>query len=566
MQHLLTGQRDFSHRFSMGWRKALSKKKPQLADQLARSPFLARGSLREISSSCRSIPKAPGSCNLDPSTSGSFKLRGASLRATFPPLLAMALAPTRSPATFAQAVGSALLFLLLQDASVEADGKLFALGPRNGSQSLDLAMAKESCGAVGARLASREELRRAIRDCSFAVCTRGWLADGTVGTTVCNRTGSKPQSVKIIDVQIEMDPSPSGRYDALCVKVEDETEGHIDYEDNFPDDRSISTEEHEDNAKEAEEKGNEQEKATQDEKKTQFADDDNHIGVKTAYNKKGTKMIYEGEDFPIGPAIVNNDTKATKSTDSHTDESWLDGYPVTQEAVEEIDEEEGDKIDGSMGMEYDITTDQLNHADVRKTGSSPEKVFVQAGTVQSLTHSGGTLTPTIVPENVSVSKDDNTRYVSMTPMRLITQELSSVTTATSLNLATLETSTVFHLIDPIPLPEEVDLMTSSMQVVTTIPSQNSFTDTPDVVEGEALTYGLGGKPLSTFEPCAGASCSSSDKDPMIAIGVTVVCLIVLAFILAVWCFKKRQQKTSVYKLNGKDHARHQLQQIEMQKV
>nr|XP_034986202.1 sushi domain-containing protein 5 [Zootoca vivipara] len=546
----------------------------------------------------------------------------------------MAPAPPRSPATFAQAVGAALLFFLLQVASVEADGKLFALGPRNGSQILDLAMAQESCSAVGAQLASREELRRAIRDCSFAVCTRGWLADGTVGTTVCNRTGSKPQSVKIIDVQIEMDPSPSGRYDALCVKVEgkpcgdppsfphtvlhghtgfemgdelhyvcaqgyvmsnkdaaftllchtcgewfgqvqacvkDETEGHIDYEDNFPDDRSISTEEHEHNAKEAEEKENEQEKTTHD-GETQFADDDNHIGMKTAYNKKGTKMIYEGEDFPIGPAIVNNDTKATKSTDSHTDESWLDGYPVTQEAVEEVNEEEWDKIDGSMGMEYDIGTDQLNHADVRKTGSIPEKDFVQAGTVPSLTHTDGskrilgTLTPTIVPENVSVSKDDNTMYVSTTPMGLITQELSSVTTPTSLNLATLETSTVFHLLDPIPLPEEVDLITSSMQVVTTIPSQNSFTDTPDVIEGEALTYGLGGKPLSTFEPCVGASCSSSGKDPMIAIGVTVVCLIVLALVLAVWCFKKRQQKTSVYKLNGKDHARQQLQQIEMQKV
>lgn len=60
-------------------------------------------------------------------------------------------------------------------------GKLFAIGQRNGSQSLDLAMAQQSCAVVGARLASAEELQRAIKDCSFAVCTSAWLADGTIG-------------------------------------------------------------------------------------------------------------------------------------------------------------------------------------------------------------------------------------------------------------------------------------------------------------------------------------------------------------------------------------------------
>ncbi|XP_061442687.1 sushi domain-containing protein 5 [Rhineura floridana] len=547
----------------------------------------------------------------------------------------MAPAYKKSPVTFAQCVGSAFFFL--QIASVEADGKLFALGSRNGSKSLDLAMAQRSCADVEARLASAEELKRAIRDCSFVVCTSGWLADGTIGTTVCNRTGSKPQSVKIIDVRIEMDPSPSGRYDALCVKnegkpcgdppsfphtvlhghtgfemgdelhyvcaqgyimsnkdtaftllchtcgewfgqvqacVKDETEGHVDYEDNFPDDRSIPTEEDEHKTKETEVKANEQEKATYDDKMTQVADDDNHIGMKTMYNEKGTKMIYEGEDFPIGPIIVNNDTKAAKRTESHTDESWLDGYPVTQEAVE-VDEEEGDKIDGSMGMEYDIATDQLNHFGVRKTGSSRlEKDFVQTGAVPPLTHNDGikripvTLTPPSVPENVSISKgsDDVIRYVPMTPMGFITQKLGSVTTVTNLNLAILETSTVLHLIDHIPLPDEVEMMTSPMQAVTVKPSQNGFTDTSAVVKEEGLTYGLGGKLLTTLEPCVGVDCSRSDKGSMIAVGVTVVCLLFLAVILAVWCFRKRQQKTSVYKLNGKDHTRHQPQQIEMQKV
>ncbi|XP_015282777.1 PREDICTED: sushi domain-containing protein 5 [Gekko japonicus] len=545
------------------------------------------------------------------------------------------------PVTLIQCMGFA--FLLLHIVSVEADGKLFALGPKTGSQSLDLAMAQQSCAAVGAHLASAEELRRAIWYCSFAVCTRGWLADGTIGTTVCNRTGSKPQSVKVTDVQIETDPSPSGRYDALCVKdkgrpcgdppsfphtvlhghtgfemgdelhyacaqgyvmsnkdtaftllchtcgewfgqvqacVKDEIEGHIDYEDNFPDDLSMPIEDQEENnAKETEKKDRKPEKTLIDGTKTQLADGGNHIGVKTIYNEQGSKMIYDDEDFHIGPILVNNGTGATKSTDSNTDESWLDGYPVTQEAVEEEEaEEEGDKIDGSMGMEDDITSDQPNQVGIGKAGgSSLEKDFVPIVAVPSLTHNADeiigipvALTPTSAPENVSISNgsEDIIRYISTTPMGFVPQELASLGTVTSLNLATQETSTVLSLIDHIPLPEEEEMTTSPTQALTTVSSQNGFTElsADDSVEREILSYGLGGKLLTTFEPCVGTECSSSDKGAVIAIGVTVLCLLLLAAIFAVWCFRKRQQKTSVYKLNGNDHPGHQLQQIEMHRV
>ncbi|XP_066487544.1 sushi domain-containing protein 5 [Tiliqua scincoides] len=545
----------------------------------------------------------------------------------------MAGACQKSPLTFIQCVGSAFFFL--QIASIKADGKLFAIGHRNGSQSLDLAMAQQSCAAVGARLASAEELWRAIKDCSFSVCTRAWLVDGTIGTTICNRTGSKPQSVKVIEVQIEVDPFPSGRYDALCVKVEgkpcgdppsfphtilhghtgfemgdelhyvcaqgyvmsnkdtaftllchtcgewfgqvqacvkDETNGHIDYEDNFPDDRSMPTEEH--NTKETE---HESEKAVDDGNNSHF-DDDNHIGLKTIYNDQDTRTINEGEDFPIGSILVINDTKATKIIDSNTDQSWLDGYPVTQEAVEEGEEEEEDKIDGSMGMEEDIRTDQPNYVSVRKTGSrNLEKDLIQMEAVSSPAHNDGikgiliTLTPTSAPENVSVSSEGSDgfmKYTSTTTKEFVTQELASATTITSLHLATMETSTAFHFIDHIPKPEKDETTTSLVQAIPTVSSQDGFTEmsADELVERETLSYGLGGKLLTTFEPCIGADCSSSDKGPIIAIGITVVCLLLLATVLAVWCFKKRQQKTSVYKLNGKDHSSHQLQQIEMQKV
>jgi hypothetical protein len=60
-------------------------------------------------------------------------------------------------------------------------GKLFMLGSQNGSQGLDLEAARLSCRSRGAHLVSAAELKRVVRDCASAVCTTGWLADGTLG-------------------------------------------------------------------------------------------------------------------------------------------------------------------------------------------------------------------------------------------------------------------------------------------------------------------------------------------------------------------------------------------------
>lgn len=60
-------------------------------------------------------------------------------------------------------------------------GKLFVLESQNGSQGLELEAARLSCKSRGAHLVSADELQRVVQDCSFAVCTTGWLADGTLG-------------------------------------------------------------------------------------------------------------------------------------------------------------------------------------------------------------------------------------------------------------------------------------------------------------------------------------------------------------------------------------------------
>lgn len=62
-----------------------------------------------------------------------------------------------------------------------AAGKVFALESKNNSQSLDLAEAEKACVDLSARLATAEELKRAVLDCSFSACTTGWLAGGSTG-------------------------------------------------------------------------------------------------------------------------------------------------------------------------------------------------------------------------------------------------------------------------------------------------------------------------------------------------------------------------------------------------
>uniref|UniRef100_A0A8C0ZGA5 Sushi domain containing 5 n=1 Tax=Cyanistes caeruleus TaxID=156563 RepID=A0A8C0ZGA5_CYACU len=576
-------------------------------------------------------------------------------------------------------------------------GKVFALESKNNSQGLDLAEAEKACVDLSARLATAEELKRAVLDCSFVGCTTGWLASGS--------TGSKQQSVKAIDVKIETDPFVNDQYDAFCVKdedkpcgdppsfphtilhghtgfemgdellyvcaqgyvmgnketaftllcdscgewyghvqacVKDETEAHIDYEDNFPDDRSIPIAENDHgNGKEEieqeqiqlsfsksseegrtvstkgvtqhtdiSEKGSraptespvsllsqknlfwfssesfsepESEKETDDSTKAQFSEGDNHIGGKTAYGVPGAKIFYDSEDFPIGPILTTNDTKTAMDAVAITDESWLDGYPVTQEVVE--DDEEGDKVDGSMGTEDDIilTTDQPNHVEVRKSGNgSPaleESLTQIVAATTGVDDEGAKETPAPLTsvsglENFSVSRgyDDAVWEHPATSLETVTQEPTTTMLFDITSSKTSMSETSVTVSPYTPYIEPRDTTTYTEQVATTAPDIITDTVSQDLAEQESLTQGLGEKPIPTSEPCEGEDCPKSSKGAIIAIIVILLCLLLVAAVLAVWFFKKRQQKNSVYKLNGRCQPRHHCyhhyhhQHIEMQKV
>ncbi|XP_020490393.2 uncharacterized protein susd5 [Labrus bergylta] len=188
-----------------------------------------------------------------------------------------------------------VLACLLVTSVVNADGRVFVLNLRNSSGLQGFRDAERACASQHARLASAQELHHAVVECFFSPCTRGWLYGGSVGTTVCNIVGS---AFKAVDVRTQNATEDAANLNAFCIKdrdvpcgdppsfpnahlqehsgyemgdellytcvpgylmpsrhkafsllcdscgewyglveicVKDETEGHVDYEDTFPD-------------------------------------------------------------------------------------------------------------------------------------------------------------------------------------------------------------------------------------------------------------------------------------------------------------------------------------------
>lgn len=608
---------------------------------------------------------------------------------------------------------ASLLLLGLPRLSVRADGKLFVLKSQNGSQGLELEAARLSCKSRGAHLVSADELRRVVEDCSFAVCATGWLADGTLGTTVCSKGSGEQQIMRAVDVRIESNPVPGGTYSALCIKDEekpcgdppsfphtilqgrtglemgdellyvcapghitghretaftllcnscgewyglvqacgkDEAEAHIDYEDNFPDDRSVSFRElMEDSRTEAEEdrsQGDSSEKAPKqdhlvsisvgreniaqdkgfvpttglpgagssvsvdspgsrllqkhlfwfpaeafhkpglekevdDDTKKQFSAGDNHSGVKLVPGEPETKVIYDNTDGPLGPFVGKNDSKAGDPVVSSSDESWLDGYPVTDGAwrkTEAEEEEDEDRGDGSVGLDENIllTPDQPILVEVKKPWSStltPSEGMTHSSVLpsQMLDVEALALRPVSVSEAEGNGDGDLTKYQSTLSWRFTTEESPMATLPYELTSSTLEilTATTVKQI-PNHIPSTIMATTQPPGETTAPEIQDSFPYllSEDFFGQEGPRPGTSEELHPTLESCVGGGCPGLSRGPVIATIVTVLCLLLLlAGVGMVWGYRRYQHKSSVYKLNvGQRQARHYHQQIEMEKV
>ncbi|KAI5945019.1 Sushi domain-containing protein 5 [Manis javanica] len=612
---------------------------------------------------------------------------------------------------------AALLALGLARLPVRADGKLFVLESQDGSQGLELEAARLSCRSRDAHLVSADELRRVVQDCASAVCATGWLADGTLGTTVCSKGSGEQHIRRAVDVTIASNPVPGGTYNALCIKDEekpcgdppsfphailqgrsrlemgdellyvctpgqaagqhhpaftllcnscgewfglvqacgtDEAEAHIDYEDNFPDDRSVSFRElMKDSRTEAEEdRGQgeasegppkqdhlvsisvgrkhiardtvfvpttglpspghsvptdlpgsqanqkylfwlpaetfhrpELEKEMDDDTKKQFPSGDEHSSLAQASGGPEAKVIYGSTDDPLGPFVGRNDSKAGDPVVSSSDESWLDGYPVTDGAwrkteAEEAEEEGGeDRGEGSVGLEESVlvTPAQPFLLEVKKPRSptlTPREDMAHNSVLPSQTLDTEVLA--LKPMHVSATEspsegaDDLTRYQSTVPWRFATEKSPMAALPYDITSSTLEAV--------IPaLRETPNHISSTARAASQTPME---TVAPEVQEGfpyllsedflgqEGPGPGAREELLPTVEPCVGDACPRLSRGPIIATIATVLCLLLLLVgVGAAWGYHKCQHKSSVYKLNvGPRQARHYHQQIEMERV
>nr|XP_054339762.1 sushi domain-containing protein 5 isoform X3 [Pongo pygmaeus] len=519
--------------------------------------------------------------------------------------------------------------------------------------------------------------------------------------------------MRAVDVRIESNPVPGGTYSALCIKDEekpcgdppsfpntilqgrtglemgdellyvcapghimghretaftllcnscgewyglvqacgkDEAEAHIDYEDNFPDDRSVSFRElMEDSRTEANEDrgqgdsseeapkqdrlvsisvGRENiawdkafvpttglpgagssvpadspgsqllqkhlfwfpaeafhkprlEKEVDDDTKKQFSAGDNHSGVKLVPGEPETKVIYGNTDGPSGPSVGKNDSKAGDPVVSSSDESWLDGYPVTDGAwrkTEAEEEEDGDRGDGSVGLDENVlvTPDQPILVEVKKPKSStltPSEGMTHSSVLpsQMLDVEALPLRPVNASETEGIGDGDLTKYQSTLPWRFTTEESPMATLPYELTSSTLEILTVTTIKQtPNHIPSMI-VATTQPPVETTVPEiQDSFPYllSEDFFGQEGPGPGASEELHPTLESCVGNGCPGLSRGPVIATIVTVLCLLLLlAGVGMVWGYRKCQHKSSVYKLNvGQRQARHYHQQIEMEKV
>uniref|UniRef100_A0A3B3SJG2 Sushi domain containing 5 n=1 Tax=Paramormyrops kingsleyae TaxID=1676925 RepID=A0A3B3SJG2_9TELE len=545
------------------------------------------------------------------------------------------------------------------------DCRLFLLEARNGSGEADgAAAAQEACARHGARLATAAQLRHAVVECSFATCTRGWLAGPGIGVTVCSELGGGQQAMKTVDVKVENVTAFSSHLDIFwcgdpptfahtvlqshtglelgeellyvcapgfimaggqsafsllcdscgewyglvqpCGKDKVETqvdyeipdEGHASYEDvertggaeetSFgegdglvPRASSSELEQEQDgrpgeemsmaehqaggledgNMEDATEKIGYELTAGTDAPVSLLSqkhlfwfpsetfhepdrpgipgvtvapawveDEDNHIAVKASGSETDSVKAHGQRDsVPLNTVKLNYTRVGVRGPRPEADESWLDGYPVTQETGEE-EEEEGGVRDAGIPTTETTEDDEIGRKVPSRTermdGSQPDH---------------GSPAPSSDSAHIAVPPTRPADYgVKHIPVRLTPRSsLESVhmglhpSTRHSIAVHTPPTATT-------PAPPELDL-----------PERNLTWLGPEA----------GGPP--TEGPCLGEGCPLAGRGPVVAIVIVAACALMVAAVLAVWCYKKQQQKSSVYKMNGKDQGR-PAQQIEMQ--
>uniref|UniRef100_A0A8C8CBN6 Sushi domain containing 5 n=1 Tax=Oncorhynchus tshawytscha TaxID=74940 RepID=A0A8C8CBN6_ONCTS len=538
---------------------------------------------------------------------------------------------------------------------VLSPGRVFLLDQRNKSDSGGLAEAEHACASHDARLASAEELRHAVVECSFSPCTRGWLDGGSVGTTVCSNLGS---ALKAVDVKIENTTEDNTHLDVFCVKdkgvpcgdppafpnthlqghtgfemgdellysclpghvlpsghsafsllcdscgewyglvqlcVKDKTEAHIDYEDKFTDDdHHLSY----DTPTEEEDTQEELEQDVETGGEEELEDSTDHpegMGMSEATEAPisllSQKHLFwfpseafqeaghvepthppvtqdtppEGDNHgrvvpPIGmttgePQNVTQEAAGGEPTAS-TDETWLDGYPVSQE------ETDTDKVGGGSteeGVGPEVREEEEEGLVVVGVTDRPNEVEMS----RPVPFTGVPQVPLSPTQEADPVEQDQDQVGGLSPKASPDSPLSPEATSSDSYSADYTTPSLTSSLDDItPRNAARPSPTDSWETTDHV---HPFLEHGPGEEGES--EGKTGEAGCTGgeEDCPPTPPPSSGRGPTVAAIVIAVCTVALAAAVGAWCYRRKQQKSSMYEMNGKgqSHSRHG-QQIEMQ--
>ncbi|XP_034401240.1 sushi domain-containing protein 5 [Cyclopterus lumpus] len=236
-----------------------------------------------------------------------------------------------------------------------------------------------------------------------------------------------------------------------------------------------------------------------------------------------------------------------------TDDTWLDGYPVVPEETEIADSttESVRPEDTDRGAVV-RATDKPNEVEIR--GPGPHTTLAEVGgsptTMPALNQGGAEeLWPGFIPNAAPSQPSDSPSYSDT--LDYDTQQAAP----THFWQGDL---TEHPLLDHSPVPPMHDGNDVVMEehTVYILPGE---TGERGEMEGEI------GEAICTGDNCPLHPPSSSSRGPTVAAIIVALCAIATAVIVGVWCYRRQQQKNSVYEMNGKGQSQtRQGQQIEMQ--
>ncbi|KAK5605095.1 hypothetical protein CRENBAI_026517 [Crenichthys baileyi] len=244
-----------------------------------------------------------------------------------------------------------------------------------------------------------------------------------------------------------------------------------------------------------------------------------------------------------------NITQGEAGSETSKDNSWLDGYPVDL-----VDTENGDSTKRKMKPSEVKTTNKPNDVEVRKRDPH-------------ISLSDEDISPTLAPKSdqggekkdwpgfrTPATSSDHSE-LSNSPSHSDTLDYDTQQVAPTHSW--LDDLTDHPFLDHGPAPPGHD--------------SDTFLGVMDEHAVDSLPGEMGemeGEKRNTI--CVGEDCpphppSSSSQGAKVAAIIVAVCAVATAVIVGVWCYQRKQQKSSMYEMNGKGQGQsRQGQQIEMQ--